>query len=757
MLQKLVLVFFMVCGLMSNAQDFSANWNAYFSYNSIIALTQGNGKIYAAAQNSVFTYDILTDEITTISTVQGLSGGVITAIHYSETYDILTIAYEDGIFDVVREGEEVQTIIDIENKPTIPPDEKRINHMQEYNGILYLATDFGISLYNLERLEFDDSYFIGDNGSRLLINQTAIQGDYIYASSLTGGIRRALVANDNLIDYTNWETIASGSWLGVASLQEQLYAISAGNTLNSFDGFGFNTVATYASQPLDLRVSEEFITVTIQDAVYIYNANGVLINTVGQLPEFLDQYNVAFANTEGIYIGTAKSGLLLGSSTTTKDFLQILPDGPLRNDPFNIEALPNQLWVVFGDYSDSYNPFPLKKRGISHLREEGWVNIPFEETLEANNLVNIIVNPENQEQVFISSYNSGLLEVVEDVPVQIFDETNSGLSDIPVSPTDVRINGTAYDNQSNLWMTNSFVENALARKSGDQIQGISVAEVIPDFDRVDGYTELVTDQQGNVYFGSNNRGLIGYNPNLDQFARLDGEEDGANLPTDHIQSLAIDNNGTLWIGTTGGLRVLFGPAQMFENPEIETQPIVILEDDIPVALLNDQVIQTIEVDGSNNKWIGTVSNGTFYFSPNGQETLLQFNTTNSPLPSNNVQDISIDSETGEVYFATPQGLVSYLGSAVAPAQDLEAVRAFPNPVRPTYTGMVTIDGLTAQANVKITDITGNLVYEEVSEGGSIQWDTTAFGRHKVASGVYLILVTSEDATETKIAKVMIIR
>ena len=78
-------------------------------------------------------------------------------------------------------------------------------------------------------------------------------------------------------------------------------------------------------------------------------------------------------------------------------------------------------------------------------------------------------------------------------------------------------------------------------------------------------------------------------------------------------------------------------------------------------------------------------------------------------------------------------------------------------MRPKYDGMVTIDGLTERANVKITDITGNLVYEQVSEGGSIQWDTTAFGRHKVASGVYMILVTGEDAVETKVAKLMIIR
>ena len=155
--------------------------------------------------------------------------------------------------------------------------------------------------------------------------------------------------------------------------------------------------------------------------------------------------------------------------------------------------------------------------------------------------------------------------------------------------------------------------------------------------------------------------------------------------------------------------------------------------------------------------MGTVSSGVFYSSANGQETLLQFDTTNSPLPANDIQDISIDSETGEVYFATSLGLVSYSGFAVAPAETLEAARVFPNPVRPQFTGQITVDGLTERANVKITDLNGNLVHEAVSEGGSIQWDTTVFGGSRASSGVYFILITAEDALETKVVKLMIIR
>ena len=122
-----------------------------------------------------------------------------------------------------------------------------------------------------------------------------------------------------------------------------------------------------------------------------------------------------------------------------------------------------------------------------------------------------------------------------------------------------------------------------------------------------------------------------------------------------------------------------------------------------------------------------------------------------------MQAVAIDDLSGVVYFATINGLVAYKGTATAPRDDLSNVYAFPNPVRPGFTGNVTIDGLTENANVKITDISGNLVFETTSEGGSVLWDTTAFGRHKVASGVYLVMVSTEDLLETKITKIMIVR
>ena len=174
-------------------------------------------------------------------------------------------------------------------------------------------------------------------------------------------------------------------------------------------------------------------------------------------------------------------------------------------------------------------------------------------------------------------------------------------------------------------------------------------------------------------------------------------------------------------------------------------------------MLYEQFITDIEVDGSNNKWIGTYEAGLFMVSPNGQETIYHFTKDNSPLPSNAVNDITINSSTGEVFIATTKGLISFKGIATSASENLSNVYVYPNPVRPDYQGTVKINGLLDKANVKITDIAGNLVYEAISEGGTLEWDTTAFGKYKVASGVYMIFVSAQDGTETKVKKVMIIR
>ena len=762
---RFILVFCSVINTFQ-AQDFSDEWTGYFSYNNIVDITQGNNRIYAAAENAVFIYNLSDNSLTTLSTINGLSGETISSIYYSSNFDTLFIGYENGLMDIlVGDDPDVLTVVDIVNRQSIPPDEKRINHFLEFNGFVYISTGFGISLFDLERLEFDDTYFIGDNGTRLNVVQMSILGDFIYAATSAFGIRRAIAANDNLIDFSNWITVRTGSYDGIVSFNDALFATTLGpNIIRSVNGTTWGLFEPLDARSRSLEVNPNFMIATLPESILIFDINENLITTIGTQGDFSSDYQDAVIVEQQLFIATTGSGVLELPFSNQNQITQQLPDGPLHNNPFYVEAIANELWTVFGEYTASYNPFPLTRRGVSHLVvDEGWTNIPFEALFDATDLVNIAINPQNTNQVFISSFHSGLLEINDNVPTTLYDETNSPLEELirpngTIAFEDVRINGLVYDREGNLYINNAAVPNGLHRRTqGGQFSSFSLQDALPDFSDTNGLDDMVIANDGNIFIATSNSGIVGFNPSNGDQAQISDPEAADTPPVDDIRALAIDNNGTLWVGTRRGLRVLFGPSSIFTEANVSLQPIIILENNIPQELLNDQAITDILVDGSNNKWVATVNSGVFLFSPNGQETIFQFNENNSPLPSNNVQDMALDPVTGSIYFATTQGLVSFDGTVTAPAENLQNVVVFPNPVRPGFNGSVTIEGLTDNTNVKITDLVGNLVHEENTTAGNITWDTRAFGRHSVASGVYLILITGPNAEETKIKKLMIIR
>ena len=765
-MKQLVSVVLLLQIFFLQAQNFENSWTGYFSYVSVKSISQGNDKIYAAAENAIFTYDLSTQEIATISTINGLSGKTITTAHYSNVYGLYIIGYENGLIEIAIDGEDnILKVVDILDKPTIPPNNKKINHFNEYNGSLYISTGYGISVYNLDALEFGDTYFIGDLGSQINITQTTVQGVLIYASSSGNGIKSALVADDNIIDYQQWTTVIGGGYKGIQSLGSELYTVNNSNTILKFDlDVGFLQIDTFLSPIVDFGVASEILTITTESSIYAYTEGYSLLEEVNNLIDFDYKLQSGYTFNNTFYLGTTDLGMLVVPFGTSQAE-QILPDGPLFNQAFAIDASPGQLWVAFGEIDLFFNPYPLTKRGISNFRNDDWLSIKYDDLKDEvnvndiNDLSYVKINPNNTNEVYMSSYQKGLLKINNQTPTILYNETNSPM-DIPGGneALGIRLYGSDFDREENLWFVQSRADNGLIKLTPEgQFQLIDVSNII-DAENEQALSDVKVSREGYVFFGAVDNGLVGYNPTNNEFNKISEEIGNGNLPTNNIRTLAFDNQNRLWIGTLKGLRVLYSVGSFFESgANIDAQPIIILEDGIAQELLFEQSITDIEVDGSNNKWVSTATSGVFYLSPNGQETLLRFTTDNSPLPSDNVIDIAIDDSDGTVYFATKDGLVAYDGTSTDPGEDLEGVYAYPNPVRPTYFGNVTIDGLTAKANVKITDITGNLVFETTSEGGSIQWDTTAFGKYRVASGVYLVLITSDDNLLTKVAKIMVIR
>ncbi|MFN4197952.1 MAG: T9SS type A sorting domain-containing protein, partial [Flavobacterium sp.] len=304
---------------------------------------------------------------------------------------------------------------------------------------------------------------------------------------------------------------------------------------------------------------------------------------------------------------------------------------------------------------------------------------------------------------------------------------------------------------------NSRIANAIrVKRTNGQWQSYSINN-FSNNPSDNSYTKMQIDRNGTKWFASHREGVFGFNENMTPAFRKVTVENQQGFPFTDTRALAIDNRNQLWIGSLGGLRVMPSIDRFMNDGDLVSRPIIIVEDGIAQELLADQYITAIVVDGANNKWIGTADAGVFQVSPNGQQTLNRFTETNSPLPSNSIRDIDINGVTGEVFFVTDRGMVSFRGTATDGSRNFNDVVVYPNPVRPGYTGTVKITGLVDRANVKITDIEGNLVHEQTAAGGTIEWDTTAFGKYKVASGVYMIFLSTEDGMETKVKKVMIVR
>ena len=745
----------------------NALWKGYYSYNEIKDLSQSTDKLFTASENALFTKNIITGETKTINTIDGLSGQTISSIYFSPNFKKTVVGYENGLMIVINEIDgKMLNVVDIINK-SLPSNLKRINHFMEYKGIVYISCDFGIVQYNLATLQFGDTYFIGDFGAQIAITQTAIFNDMIYASTLSNGIRSASINNPNLIDYNQWTTVASFGWSGIETFGNDLLATSTSGNVQKLQGNSFVNVTTLPQPAVDIRSSGNYLIITTSNHVFIYNPSLIQIADIdsGQIPNVTVQFSCATIIDETVLIGTLENGVF-NKSLSTPIFENISPDGPLKNNIFAIASVSNNLWTVFGGYNLFYNPYAfyagISKFGISKFTEKGWLNIPYENLLEARALSRIVVNPNNENQVFISSYYSGLLEFENDQLTTLYNASNTGsdgLKSIPAQvPDDIRVNGTAFDKSGNLWLTSSLDKKGLkVLKTNGQWQSYDMSSI---YQRLGVFNlgRIAIDRNGTKWLTSQNDGLIGFNENYGNLLRnLKEGADNGNLPSSYACSLAIDNRNQMWIGTNRGLRVLSSVDNFVSSEPLIAQPIIILEENLAQELLYQQFITDIVVDGSNNKWIATADSGVFLVSSDGQKTIYHFTINNSPLPSNTINDIDINGLTGEVFIATTKGMISFKGTSTDANENLDNVYVYPNPVRPEFTGTVKISGLIDNATIKIADIGGNLVYETTSEGGTIEWDTTAFGKYKVASGVYMIFISSKDGIETKVKKVMIIR
>ena len=759
--------FIFIVQILFSQTDFSDKWEDFYSYNNVKDFVKIDDKIYAIADNAAFIYNISTNEINKISSVHGLSGKETTSIYFSESTKRFIIGYQSGLLEIIDENGKISIANDIERLDITG--QKQINHFSEYENILYLSTPFGIVQYDIENLNFGDTYYIDIDSNPVFVNQTAIFETTIYAVTQKG-IYTADINNPNLIDFNNWLQ-PQGSFLGdfssISIFNNQVFT-SKDNTLYKIEGINnLQQINTYSQPIIDLDASLDFLTVTKNKSATVLNAALTQIFEAKPNAEYNFDLQTAFTEKQEIYLATKTFGILL--SGPNNDYHEIHPNGPTSNKVFSIEASNSNLWVVYGGYNAAFTPLG-NRLGYSHFNglEDTWVNNSYNSNFPALDLVHITTDPQIENKVYISSWNSGILVVENDEPLVLWNDSNSGLEDLyPDGSTDssIRINGSAFDDQGNFWVSNSWVSNRIKKMNpSGSWSSFDLSSIItnPAF----GLTELHIDRTSNIWIGSRRNGALVFNETGNRKRALITEATKGSLPDLNVRTLAIDRNNRIWIGTQKGL-VVFNNAQgIFDADIYDAEPVIIEDDGIPKKLLGDQPINSIAIDGAENKWFGTDTGGVLGTNPSGNETLFNFNKDNSPLPSNRVLKIKVDNSTGKVFFATDKGIVAFNNNVAPFGESLGKVYAYPNPVKKEHE-YVTIDGrhgthLPRGTNVKILDTAGRLVHEtnvEIGQeikGGKVIWDKTNLAGHKVASGIYIVLLTSPDKTETSSTKIAIV-
>lgn len=749
--------------------DYSDAWEDFFSYNNVIDFYQDNSQIVALTENALFIYNQSDKSYEKFSSIRGLSGNTTSAFYYNNTLQKVVIGYENGLIEIIDKNKKVYRKSEIINY-NISGNKAVQAIVPLSNNELLLAMSFGIVGFNLETLEFKSTYFIGNNSSEVVVNDILVYNNKIYAATANG----LYVANTNdpyLIDYNNWTHYAIGNINNIVQINGNI-VLGIQNTLHKLNSNYTTTIfGNFADNILEISANESNLCVTNSNSFTIYNQNLLyVVQTEIYNTENPFSLNTSYIYNNKVYLATDSRGIIITNFNNTVNQEELHPDGPSSNNIFSITAGAEHLWVVYGGYNNSFVPNNIHK-GVSHFNGNNWKNLSNQQLgVNYNDLVHVSIHPDNPEKAYVSSWGKGMLVIENDALSIAWNASNSGLEEAAFGAdvNKIRLGGSVFDKNKNLWM--GWLYNKIFKYSASgQWTTHDLSNVTTDYGF--GINEIIIDQTGNKWLATANNGAVVYNENGNKMLSINSGIDTGNLPEKYVTALAADKNNRIWIGTRMGLRYIDSSADIFSvnlanNP---TKTIVVTYEEggnIGEALLGNQQINTICVDGADNKWFGTENSGVLCTNYSGLSTIFQFDKNNSPLPSNKIVNIQFEPLNGRIFFATDKGIVAYKSNISPYGEHLQEVYAYPNPVK-NFHDTVTIAGRNGSnipygTNVKILDAAGKLVYEtNVKEGqedfgGKVVWNKTNLAGNKVASGVYIVLLYYKDKKETATAKIAII-
>ncbi|MFY0605751.1 MAG: T9SS type A sorting domain-containing protein [Cyclobacteriaceae bacterium] len=688
------------------------SWRVHFSYNSISKMVEGNGKIFAAAENGLFYIDTTTGDVNTLTKIDGLSDADISALWYDEQAKALIIGYESGLIDVHSQGK-VTTIRDLSESLLVG--NKKVFDITSDGTNAYLGTNFGVIVVSLDRKEITDNFrSIGEQGEDITVKELKVINERLFVLS-DSRIQSGLLQK-NLLDFNNWELIeASAINLRSLTVGDQLYAVQDDTSV----------VAISLSENIQPIFSNSFL---IRDLTFDQNLIGLIGNEVINLRSsektFLPEGIVAnsLLSSKGFWIGTNQSGILSPSGE------HILPNGPQADQMSNISYTNGNLYAFYGPKAETYID-QIDSLGFSVFDNSSWSQeqIP--------GFYNMTDGQYFNGHMIYSSAGYGLYDMSINDTISGLTKTDEGRLIIPsLTVANGQLFATSFDNNVALYTWDK--DNLLTSYTNGQLGTRFPIDI--NVSRFDSYWVTRSSFDGGGFivrdFANDERRLITIS-------------DG--IPSNQVNGLAIDLGDEAWVATNAG-PAIFSDASFVFNNQDAIEPIY--ENQL---LLEGEEIFAIAVDGGNRIWMGAES-GLYIFDNVLNNLEHHFTTENSALLSHTIYDFEYNPSSGEMFMLTDKGLISYRSNSSIGQSTSQQAKIFPNPVRPGYSGLVGITNLSRDASVKITDVNGKLMQSIKANGGTASWDLLDYNGQRVASGVYIVLTSTRDGLDTVIGKIAVV-
>lgn len=757
LMRKLLIIFFVSVRFMcAHGQTPVGTWSDHLKYNTSWAIASGDEEIYSSNGLSLLVYNKTLSDLRKLSRINGLSETGISAITWSEPKKMLIVAYLSGGIDLIY-GRNIYYLSDIIRK-SIP--DMKIARAHAFGNYCYLCCSFGIVVVDLDKKEIHDTWKPASEAADNQVFDVAINDNVVYAAT-EQGLFSASLNDPGLSYYRSWKLndrlpVPAGKYISVVSSGSRVFTCMSAEGGDKVYAADDNSTLLYSEPGVyvnSIDQSPEGFTISSGASIRVYNTDGSLLRIINSYGWGTPAAMQAVVEKNNVWIADAGAGLVKGTNMT--EFTALTLPGPATNDAFHLTSLNGRTIVTAGGTSSAWNSLmrPLK---ISVFENNSWAQIT---SPAINDPMRALIDPADGNHFFVSSWGGGLLEYRDQIPVKQYDEKNSPLqASIPGTPS-VRICGIAMDENRNLWITQSGVQGSLKvlKPDGTWITGFGTinAPIAGDLiiDR-NGFKWIILPGGYGLYIFDDNK-----TPEIksDDRAKVIQVRDDKKIAS-NVYSIAADMDGNIWTGTDQGPFIYSAPEEIFRDDYLAYRIRIPRNDGSNLVdyMLGTETITSIAIDGGNRKWIGTKNSGVYLLSSGGTNQLLNFNEENSPLLSNTINSISVDNKTGDVWIGSSKGLQSYRGNATEGGEKFSGVYSFPNPVREDYEGNLTITGLVRDTNVKITDVSGNLVFETISDGGSATWDLKNYRGKKVSTGVYLAFCSSPDGKQAIVTKILVI-